>query len=120
MLEEIRDILSIEYGKDVGGIIMGFMYPRCECCKKLFTDENTFETFNDMHVCMYCYTKYLYKKCYNCSRMYRQGENAFCRSCMSPCRVYCSICLDKEYKRGFTAQNEISNLLDEMIHNVLS
>ena len=122
MLEEIRIILDnrmLNNDKYVVEMIMEYVYPRCEQCGVLFEIDKTYECFDDNYVCIYCYTKYIYKRCYTCRKMYEMINNDYCRSCLGSCRVYCALCLDTEYRRGFTSRSlrtPTIDLIDDIIH----
>ncbi len=112
MLEEVKELLRIEYGKDCGGIIMDYIYPKCEKCKELFEEDKTFNTYNDKYVCIYCYNKFIYNKCYRCAKMYEYCEGEFCKTCKNKCKVFCCICLIDELK-GFQPQLTLmSSIID--------
>ena len=121
IIEEVRLLLDsrmINNDKYVVEMILEYIYPKCEKCGDLFLEDKTYETFDGGYVCIYCYTKFIYKRCYTCRKMYHQITNTFCRSCMGSCRVYCSLCLDVEYRRGFIPNRQliVSTIVDDIIH----
>ncbi len=110
-VNEVNEILRIEYGKDCGGIIMKFIYPKCEQCKELYHKDKIFDTFDDKYVCVYCYTKLRYRKCHSCVKMYEFCKTKYCKSCLGNCKVYCAYCLDDEYRKGFTSLKVLDSIL---------
>ena len=95
---EVNEILKLEYGKDCGGIIMDFIYPKCEKCNELFHEDKIFDTYNGSYVCIYCYTKLQYRKCVKCILMYEYNKGIYCSSCRSNCKIYCKYCLNDFHK----------------------
>lgn len=131
MIEEFRRILDkamINNDVYVVELVLAYLYPKCERCNELFPEDKTYETWDGNYVCIYCYTKFIYKRCYTCKKMYHQIDNAYCRSCLGSCRVYCSICLDVEYRRGFMPTRLLTipqpqslpiAIIDDIIHTAM-
>ena len=110
-MEETKEILRIEYGRDVMGIIASFLYPTCHRCKKMEEEEDMIELWNGLFVCIDCSMNFTYKKCSKCEMMYNFDTNIFCRSCLNSCRVYCSNCIDEDNKKPLNLTHFLDGIL---------
>ena len=121
MIDEVKEILRVKYGRDVMGVIISFMFPQCEGCNTYYIMDRMFETYKKSYICMYCYTKLNYKRCQTCRKMFKYEDNVWCRSCQNNCRIYCRVCLLMEYRRGFSSSNITAlDVIDDIIYDVLT
>ncbi len=98
-MENTREELKPFCSKDVEDIIMSYTYPKCIECEKLVEIKDTIYTYNDKYLCIECLGKGEYKLCNSCNKQFKKVDNIFCSSCNDTCVMYCSLCLNSQYRR---------------------
>ena len=100
-IEQTREIINnllINNDIHVSEIILSYVYEECIKCKSLITDINMLQMFNNKYLCIYCFTKYEFKRCTKCVKLYEIGKNNFCISCAKKCKIFCTNCLPMNFR----------------------
>jgi len=99
MINNKRKIINEILNRDVGGIIIDMIYPKCKVCKILIDFDFIRELYDNTFICDLCITEKQYNinSCCRCYQNYIVETNYKCSVCRGNCIIYCPKDLYKCY-----------------------
>jgi len=100
MINRKRIIINDIFNRDVGGIIIDMIYPKCKVCKKSIDFEFITELCDNTFICYECIQENFFNinKCCHCYKEYIVEQNFNCVICRNNCIIYCPKHLHDIYK----------------------
>ena len=118
IISEIDNML-INNDKHIIKIIMNYMFNKCIRCNRLRFDEDLKEMIDNEYICNGCFNLFEFRCCFTCGKYYEIARNIFCASCSMNCKIYCSICVNLEYTRGFNPVQQLM-IMNEILDRVIA